>query len=967
MPIKHLQETDSKSYVKEGRRRQLLALAKAAGIVIGIVAVVGFFVIAIAFAWLGRDLPSPNALIGRDVAQSTKIYDKTGQTLLYELHGDEKRTLVQIGDIPDTMKWATIAVEDKDFYNHHGIYWRGLIRAAIMSVLKMQRVQATSTLTQQFVKNAILTNERSITRKLKEIILSLQIEQKYSKDQILQMYLNEVPYGSMLYGVESASQGYFGKSSKDLTLDESALLAALPQRPDYFNPYGEGSSGDNRDALVARQHLILDLMAQQKYITQDQANEAKKVDTLKKLIPKQVGNIKAPHFVMMVREELVQEYGQREVEQGGLKVTTSLDWDLQQKAETAVGDGVTKNGAKYGFTNAALVAEDPKNGNILAMVGSHDFFDDAHDGQVNVALRPRQPGSSFKPVVYATGFMMGYLPQTKLWDVKTNFGSNNGQQYSPNNYSGQNYGPVSIRQALQGSLNIPAVEMLYLAGVDRVLNLAEQMGYTTFADRSRFGLSLVLGGGEVKLIDHVGAYATFANEGVYHKPVSILKVEKSDGTVLEEWKPDDGTKVFDPQISRLISNVLSDDGSRAFIFGAGSALTLPGRPVAAKSGTTNDYRDAWLMGYTPSLAAGVWAGNNDNTAMKHGADGSMTAAPIWHQFMKNALQGAPVEQFTPPAPPTVTKPALLGTAFEKVVKIDSVTGKLAVETTPPEDIQEQTFLDPHSILYYVDKNDPTGPPPTNPGNDPQFAGWEAGVKAWVDKSGWNATSTPPTAYDDVHTKDNIPMVNITSPQDQDRIESRTFTVTADVSASRSIQSVKAVMNGYVLGASYAAGPDGRWTIQATVPNAINKGFQDLLIDARDDVGNKGEAKVTINLLADAASTGISITDPHPGDTVTMDAFPKTVSVNLSDTTDIQRVDLYLETPTGDVNLIGSEIKPASSPVKFIWNYIANVGNYTLHAEATNGNGQTIRGDAISVIVSPKKIDFRGTTSTAATP
>jgi membrane carboxypeptidase/penicillin-binding protein PbpC len=477
-----------------------------------------------------------------------------------------------------------------------------------------------------------------------------------------------------------------------------------------------------------------------------------------------------------------------------------------------------------------------------------------------------------------------------------------------------------------------------------------------------------LGGGEVKLLDHVGAFATFANDGVFQKPVSILKVEAPDGSVLQESTPSDGSRVFDSQIARLISNVLSDDGARAYVFGGRGALTLPGRPAAAKSGTTNNYKDAWTMGYTPSLAAGVWVGNSRGEEMKRGADGSIIAAPIWQQFMKDATKGTPVESFQSPAPSGASKSAILGTAFEKTVKIDTITGKLAVESTPPEDIQEQTFIDPHSILYYVNKDDPTGPAPSNPAQDPQFNAWESAVQTWVQHAGWNATSTPPTEYDDVHTKDNIPMVNVVTPSDQNRIESRMFTISVDVSASRSIQSVSALMNGYVLGSSFTAGQNGRWTIDATIPNAIGRGFQDLIVKARDDVGNLGTAKVTINLAADPILVGLDITDPTPGQALTMDQFPKNVSVSLNDVTNIQRVDLYLQTRSGEIKLIGSNIKPQSSPATFNWSYLEGPGSYTLHAEAETSNSQTLRGDAISVTVSPKKLDMRGmSTSTKATP
>jgi membrane peptidoglycan carboxypeptidase len=449
-------------------------------------AIVGFFAFTLYAAWISRDLPDPNTLITRAVPQSTKIYDRTGEHVLYEIHGDENRTLVKIEDIPDSLKQATISLEDRNFYQHHGVDWKGLIRAVLDAVIHGHQIQGTSTLTQQLVKNAILTNERSLDRKIRELILSMQIERRYTKDQILQLYLNEIPYGSDIYGAEAAAEKYFGKPAKELTLDESALLASIPQRPTFYSPYSSAGKADNFYQLKRRQAYALDQMAENGYISQEDADAAKKVDTLAKIKPRQIGDINAPHFVMWVRSQLEDAYGLQTVSEGGLNVITTLDWDKQQAAEEEISKGVDAKGKQYGFGNAALVSLDPKTGQVLAMVGSKDFFDEDIDGQVNVTLSPRQPGSSFKPIVYASAFARGYLPQTQLWDVNTTFKTDTGD-YSPHDYDGKERGPVSIRQAFAGSLNVPAVETLYLVGIPRVLDFAEQLGYTTLGDRSRFG------------------------------------------------------------------------------------------------------------------------------------------------------------------------------------------------------------------------------------------------------------------------------------------------------------------------------------------------------------------------------------------------------------------------------------------------------------------------------------------------
>ncbi len=859
-------------------------------------------------AWVSRDLPDPNTLGNRNVPQSTKIYDRTGTHLLYEVHGDENRTLVTIDKIPANMQHATVAIEDKGFYEHHGIYWRGWIRAGIMSVLKAQRLQGTSTLTQQFIKNAILDNKRSPIRKLKEIILSLQLERTYSKDQILQLYLNEIPYGSTIYGVESASRSFFGKSVQDLTLDEAALLAGIPQRPDFYSPYGTGSSGDNRARLVVRQHYILDLMAEQGYITKDQAEAAKQVDTLKKIIPKKIGGFDAPHFVVYVRGLLENKYGVKQIAEGGYKVITTLDYDKQKMAEEEIKKGVEARGKQYQFSNAALISLDPKNGQILTMVGSKDFFSDEIDGQFNVTLNRRQPGSSFKPIVYTAAFIKGFLPQTVLWDVDTIFKTEIGT-YQPKNYNLKENGPVSMRQALQGSLNIPAVKTLYLVGISRALDFAETLGYTTLKDRSRFGLAVVLGGAEVKPIEHASAFATFANEGTLYPTSAILRVEDAQGKAVEEWRQPAGTQVMDPQIARLTSNVLSDNEARSYIFGARNSLTLPDRPVAAKTGTTNDFHDAWTVGYTPNLVTVVWVGNNDNKEMKRGADSSAVAAPIWQAYMKRATKDMPIERFTPPAPPTTNKAALLGYTTSTTINIDKISGKRATEFTPPEFIETRTYREAHDILYYIDKDDPLGPAPTNPATDPQFSNWEAAVQSWVQRTGWNTTSTAPTEYDDVHVAINQPQVSIQQPTNGNIISSRSLTIQPTVYGTRPIVRIEARLGGVLLGSSGSS----PWTIQGQVPNTLESGNYELVLTATDDVGNTGKASISVQLNAPQDPTlNLLISSPSASETWARTSFPKTVTISVTEPTRYRRVDVKFIGTDGIDRLAGSETLPTAT-------------------------------------------------------
>ncbi len=914
----------------------------ALGIMVGLL-LLGALIMSILFAWISRDLPDPNNLITRDIPLTTKILDRSGQHILYEIHGDENRTVVQIKELPNYVAHASVAIEDKDFYNHHGISWKGLLRAFVLNTLQGKRIQGTSTLTQQLVKNAILTNERSVTRKIKEILLSLQLERVFTKDQILQLYLNEIPYGSTTYGIEAAAHNYFGKNAKDLTLDEAALLSALPQAPDLYSPYGTGSHGDNRQTLVGRQHYILDLMADQGYVSRKEADDAKAVDTLKKIVPKKISNISAPHFVMYVRSLLEEKYGVSDVERKGYTVLTTLDWDKQLIAEDEVKKGVEKYGPTDNFTNGALLALDPKTGQVLSMVGSKDFTDNAHDGQVNVTLRPRQPGSSFKPIVYAAGLIKGYTADTTLWDVNTRFKTDSGF-YEPKNYSFNENGPVSVRMALQGSLNIPAVKMLYLVGVSRVLDFAESMGYSTFGQRNRFGLSLVLGGGEVKLIDHANAYAAFANEGTQYPIASILKVTDAQGKTLEEWTKPEGKQVMDKTVAQRISDILSDNNARGYVFGTHSALQIPGRPAAAKSGTTNNFHDAWTMGYTPSLVAGVWVGNNDNSEMKRGADGSKIAAPIWQAFMKRALDGTPVEKFTPPPPEDTTKPILLGKVTEIKLNIDKVTGKLATEFTPADSIEEKTFHQAHDTLYYLDKDDPRGPAPTHPENDPQFTTWENAVQDWVKRKNWNTTSTPPTESDDVHTKDGQPSVTINNPSANATISSRAINVSASASGQRRVVKVKILCEGKLIG----EGTTEPWNIQLQFPNSIERGFHDLTFVAVDDVGNQGSATVTINLTADIAPVSAAISSPATDSKITSGNLPMNVAITMSDVSLIKKIDLYLVGNDGVTRLIASSFNPTDSTIELQWSSSPGTGAYSMYPVITEKNNNIHKGETINL-------------------
>lgn len=769
----------SKYNAKTWRRIAKNVLLSAA-IILGLGGILIFFTL--------RGVPDPTRLADRNVVQSTKIYDRTRKVVLYDIHGEEKRTVIPLDTVPQNLKNATIAIEDSGFYSHGGIDLRGILRAFFVDVTSGGVKQGGSTITQQLVTNSLLKrNGKSFIRKIREAVIAVIIEFRFSKDEILGFYLNQIPYGSNAYGVEAAAETYFGKGAENLDLAESALLASLPKGPSYYSPYGS-----HRDELLKRKDAVLDRMAKLGFISETDAANAKR-ESLN--LKRQRQGILAPHFVAYIKEYLAETYGESFVEQGGLRVITTLDWDLEQKAEEIVRDGALRNEKLIDARNSALVAMDPRSGEILSMVGSRDFFADPEpkgcapgvncqfDPQVNVAIKARQPGSSFKPFVYATAFDKGYTPDTVLFDVPTEFntscnadgsappGGDPKNCYSPGNYDEKFRGPVTVRQALAQSLNVPSVELLYLAGVADSIQTANRLGITTIQyDPSRYGLALVLGGAEVTLLDMVHSYGAFAREGQQVPMTGILRVEDAEGNILEEKRDTEPSNVLNPEVARTINDILSDNDARQPIFAPHSSLYFADRQVAAKTGTTQDYRDAWTIGYTPSLVVGVWSGNNDNRPMKQKGSGVLASAPIMHAFLEAALQNSPPEQFTKPLPQNVTKPILRGLwQGGRIVVIDKISKKLATDDTP-EDLREEIAAgEPHTILYWVDKNNPRGPIPQNLANDPQYSHWEAALQAWLGKNPVSPLRTP-TEADTLHTKANQPRLFVASPTPGDTLK-----------------------------------------------------------------------------------------------------------------------------------------------------------------------------------------------------
>jgi 1A family penicillin-binding protein len=785
------------------------------------------------------DLPDFSLFNERKVAESTKIYDRNG-VLLYDVYKDVRRTIIPFDQISINIKNAAVAIEDDTFYEHHGVRPLAFLRALLANFQTGRFGQGGSTITQQVIKNALLSREKTVSRKVKEWILAVKLEQSLSKEEILGLYLNESPYGGTIYGVEETSLAFFGKHAKDVTLAEAAYLAALPQAPSYYSPYGP-----HKDALDTRKNLVLERMRTLHFITSEEYEQAKNEQV--RFVPIEDRSIKAPHFVMFVRDELTKKYGEDILTSGGLRVTTTLDYTLQEKAQEIVTTYLTENSERFNAGNGALVATDPKTGQILVMVGSRDYFDTDNEGNFNIATAKRQPGSSFKPFVYAKAFEKGYTPETVVFDLPTQFNANcdafgkpltpstpEDACYMPENYDHTFHGPMTLRDALAQSVNIPAIKTLYLTGIKPAIEFATRMGITGLTDPNRYGLTLVLGGGEVSLLDLTSAYGVFANDGKHNPTTAILKIENSSGEVLEEYQHQE-EQVIPAQVARQISDVLSDDTARAPAFGSNSFLVVPGKTVAVKTGTTNDYRDVWIVGYTPSLSVGAWMGNNNNTPMQKRVAGFIVA-PMWNEFMKAALGSKDDEPFEKPEPaPSDIKPVLRGIWLGgQTFYIDTISQKLATPDTPDEFREEKVIPNIHDILHWVNKDDPRGPIPTHPENDPQYSLWETPVSLWAQNQ--TATVTLPTAYDDVHREEFFPKITIQSPTASSSISlNEKVFVISQITSTYPIRSLDVTLGGKYLGTSQKFP-----YLFSFIPgdSGVLVGTTTLEVLATDSVGNK---------------------------------------------------------------------------------------------------------------------------------
>ena len=828
-----------------------------------VVLVLGVLSVSVLVAVYSRELPSPDTVLRRE-GFATKILDREGQ-VIYEVFNEEKRIPVDLDQVPEALKLATIAVEDAEFYSHQGFDMRGIVRG-FSKLFTEGRAQGGSTLTQQLVKNVLLTSERTVTRKLKEFVLSVQIERKFSKEEILQMYLNEAPYGGTAWGVQAGAELYFGKDAGELNLTEAVILAGLPQRPSYYSPF----SG-SKDAYLGRAEHVASRMFASGFITAEELSEIKEnIRTIEFTEPDT--GLRAPHFVAYIQQRLSDSYGEAAVEGGGLKVTTTLDLEVQELAQKAVSEEI-KAVEDLNITNGAAVVLDTETGEILAMVGSKNYAASDYDGKFNVVTALRQPGSSIKPVTYVTAFKKGYTPSTLLLDVSTEFPGGVGQPpYRPVNYDGEYRGPIQLRYALGNSINVPAVKLLALTGIKDVLATAYDLGLSslepTKENMSRLGLSMTLGGGEVRLIELAGAYSSFANGGLKVEPVGILKVEDRNGQVLEEFNPGRSRRVLTEEEAWLINNILSDNNARNLVFGPNSSLRIPEREVAVKTGTTNDQRDNWTIGWTPSRIVGVWVGNNDNSSMKKVASGVTGAAPIWRRILLGVLDKMDPEKFVKP-----------DGIVEK--EVDKISGYAA------HDGFESRFE------YFITGTEPAGEDPVhvklklcngqvklaNPSqvansqfeekeffifneNDPYFSQydankWQEGILAWMSENP-DERYHPPSDYCD---ESGAVAVNFLEPRNHDRVNNNSFMVRVDPVSLDSIRKIEIHVDGKMV--SSISSPPWEDTIN------VSDGKHRIEVKAWDTNDREGGASIEIGVNQDWDGE----TSPEPSPSATLITKP----------------------------------------------------------------------------------------------
>ena len=600
----------------------------------------GLFLTALAFIYFGRDLPRPDDFVSRTVNRPTRIYDRTGDNLLYTIHGEERRELISIDDMPNHLIDALLAAEDSRFYSHFGVDIEGITRSALINLRERRIAAGGSTISQQLTRSALLTDDRTFMRKVREVILTFELERRYSKDQILEFYFNQIPFGHNVYGIETAAQSFFGKQASELTVAESATLVAMIRSPSALSPYG-----DNLDALIGRRNYVINRMNSLGFITKAEKEEAINEESE---FSRFRNYLRAPHFVLHVKEQLEKTYGSEFLNERGLKIYTTIDFELQRKAEGVAKIMAERNSQQYNAHNISIVINDPHTGEILAMVGSADYYgekypEDCVPGKsclfspyTNVAMRGRQPGSSFKPFVYAEAFRNGYNGDTTVIDERKNFGSE-ANPYIPRNYDGKFRGEVTLRESLAQSLNIPSVKVLdEMAGLPQSIRLAERFGITTFTeDPYYYGLPLVLGGGDVKLVELASAYGVFATEGLKLPTKYVSKIENSSGDVIMN-NNSTPRRVLESSVAREITSILSDNKARTPMFGSNSMLHFPNHKVAVKTGSTQNFRDGWAMGYTKDVVVGVWTGNNDNTSMVN-APGLSVAGPAWRVLMEESI------------------------------------------------------------------------------------------------------------------------------------------------------------------------------------------------------------------------------------------------------------------------------------------------------------------------------------------